>query len=294
MTDRDRGLAETVAALHAATADASAHPLALVRPVADLARREFRIVTRRRWTHGLAVLFAAFTAGLVAFGTAQVGPTRYGAVVASLAELGVYVVPLAALSFGYDAVVGADEEGSLEVLFALPVSRGVVVAGVYLGRAGALTIGLVVGSTAGAAALAVLAGPGALAPYAGFVLAAAATGWAFLAVGTLVSTAATGKVRALGGALVAWAWFVLLHDLVALALVASLSLPSEGLAVLVVTNPADVFRLLVLGQLPVTSGGFASVLAAAHLSTAVLVAAQVLWVAVPLAVATLLVRRRRL
>lgn len=294
MSDRDLGLVAAVASLQDENADASAHPLALARSVLDLARREFRVVTRRRWTYGLAVLFAVFTAGLVVFGTSQVGPNRYDAVVASLVEIGVYVVPLAALAFGYDAVVGAAEEGSLELLFALPIPRGGVVVGIFLGRLAAFSTALVVGSTAGAAALAVLAGPAALGPYAVFVLAATATGWAALAVATLVSTVAAGKVRALGATLAAWAWFVLLHDLVALALIAALSLPRSALAALVLTNPTDVFRLLVLSQLPATSGGFAAVLSTANLSTPVLAVALALWTAVPLALAAILAHRRRL
>lgn len=294
MSDRDLGLAAAVKSLHGATADASAYPLVLVRPVAELAGREFRVATRRRWTYGLAVLFAVFTTGLVVFGTSQVGPTRYDAVVVSLAEFGVYVVPLAALAFGYDAIVGAAEEGSLELLFALPISRTGVVVGIYLGRAAAFTTAVVVGSTPGAVVLAALTTPAAVGPYAVFVLAATATGWAFLAVGTLVSTVAAGKVRALGVSLAAWAWFVLLHDLVALALVAALSLPRGMLAVLVLTNPVDAFRLLVLGQFPATSGGFAAVLTAANLSAPVLAAALALWTVGPLALAAWLVRRRRL
>ena len=268
-------------------------PVALA-PVAHLAAREYRIALRQRWAYGLAALFAAYSLGVVAFGATTVGPSRYAAVVASLVEIGVYVVPLAALAFGYDVVVGADEAGSLELLFALPARRGAVVAGVFAGRAVALGGAMAAGFAPAGVLLAALLGPATVGPYAVFALAAVGTGLAFLAVSTAVSAVATEKTRALGVALAAWAWFVLLHDLAALGLVAVLELPDLALTALVVTNPADCFRLLVLGGLETTGGGFAALLSAAGLSPAVLATALLAWVAVPLAAAARLAGRRRL
>lgn len=263
-------------------------------PVLHVAAREYRIALRQRWIYGLAALFAAYSLGIVAFGATAVGPSRYAAVVASLVEIGVYLVPLAALAFGYDVVVGADEAGSLELLFALPARRGAVVTGVFGGRAVALAGAMAAGFAPAGVLFAGLLGPATVGPYAVFVLAAVATGLSFLAVSTAISSVAPEKTRALGGALAAWAWFVLLHDLAALGLVATLELPDVALTALVVTNPADCFRLLVLGQLETAGGGFAALLATAGLSPAVLGAALAAWVVAPLALAARLVGRRRL
>jgi len=99
-----------------------------------VAVREYRLAVRRRWALGVAVLFALFSVALVFLGGSAVGPTRVAAVLASFAQLGVYVVPLAALAVGFDTIVGADESGSLEMLLALPLSNAAVVVGTYLGR----------------------------------------------------------------------------------------------------------------------------------------------------------------
>ncbi len=89
-----------------------------------IARREYRLAVRSRWALGVALLFGLFTTAVVQFGASSVGPGRFDAVVATIAELGVYLVPLTALAVGYDAIVGADERGSLELMLALPVTKG--------------------------------------------------------------------------------------------------------------------------------------------------------------------------
>lgn len=257
-----------------------------------IAVREYRIAVRSRWAVGLAVLFTVFTVGVVGFGTSAVGPERYAAVIASLVELGVYLIPLAALVVGYDAVVGAEESGALDMLFALPVSHTQIVAGKYLGRfavlAGAMSIGMSVG---GAGAIWIV-GPAGIGQYALYVLASVTTAGVFLGVGVFLSTVAREKTQALGAALVTWLWFVLLHDLVAIGLIASVDLPREALAAMALTNPADVFRLLVLSQLNTTTGGFAAVLTKANLSVPIILLAHALWLVVPVVAASRAIRRR--
>jgi Cu-processing system permease protein len=262
------------------------------RAVLRIATREYRIAVRSRWAIGLALLFAIFSVAVVGFGTSAVGPNRYAAVVASLVELGVYLVPLAALAVGYDTVVGAREAGSLDMLFTLPVSQAQVIVGKYLGRfavlGGAMGIGLGIGGVAAT----LIGGVGGLGQYALFVLVSIVTAGVFLSVSVLLSTIAREKTQALGGALVAWLWFVLLHDLVAIGLIAGTTLPGGALTVMALTNPADVFRLLVLSQLETTTGGFAAILTEASLSVPVLVVALLVWLVAPLVVATVGIRHR--
>ncbi|MDS0277463.1 ABC transporter permease [Halomicroarcula sp. S1AR25-4] len=263
-------------------------------PVLAIASREYRLAVRSRWAAGVALLFALFSGAVVQFGATAVGPGRFGAVVATIAELGVYLVPLAALAMGYDAVVGAHERGSLELLFALPVSKARVVAGVYLGRAGVLAGAMLLGFLPGALLTLWYVGVAGIGTYAATALAAVLTAWAMLGVAVLLSTVAAEKTHALGAALAVWLWVALLHDLVALGAVAGLDLGGRAVAAAVLLNPVDCFRVLALAQVDVVAGGFGSVLAAAGLSTPTVAGALVAWVAVPVGVAARLVRRRRL
>jgi Cu-processing system permease protein len=263
-----------------------------VRGTVEVAAREYRVAVRRRWAIGVAVLFALFSTALVFLGGSDVGPQRVGAVLASFAQVGVYVVPLAALAAGYDAIVGADESGSLEMLLALPLSNTAVVVGKFLGRAVAVGGGMLVGFAVGGALLVRYAGVGVIGTYAWITLAAVAAAMAFLGVSVLASALATEKTRALGAALAAWVWFVLVHDLVVLGAVASFDLPQWVVGAAVLANPADLFRVLVLRVVPTTAGGIAGVLTAADLTMAMLLGALAVWVVVPVAGAVLALNRR--
>lgn len=256
--------------------------------------REYRIASRGRWSVALAVLFGLFSVGIVGFGTSRVGPGQYDAVLASLAELGVYLVPLVALAVGYDTVVGAEETGALDMLFALPVSRGHVVLGKFLGRAAVLGAAILVGLGAGGVAVFAVIGAAGIGKYAAFLLIATATGFAFLGIGVLVSTAGRDKAQALAIALAAWVWSVIIHDLAAIALIAAFDLPDAVLAAMVLTNPADVFRILVLSQLQTTPGGFAAVLSKATLTMPVLMVALALWIVIPIGLAVVTIDRRHI
>jgi len=263
-----------------------------VRGTVEVAAREYRLAVRRRWAVGAAVVFALFSLALVVLGGSGIGPTRVGAVLASFAQIGVYVVPLVALAAGYDAVVGADESGSLEMLLALPLSNASVVVGKYAGRAVAVGGGMLVGFAAGGALLVRYAGAGVVGGYAWVVLVAVAAALAFLALGVLASALASEKTRALGAALAAWVWFVLVHDLVALGAVATFDLPQWAISVAVLANPADLFRVLVLRTVSTTAGGIAGVLTGTGLSQPVLLAALAAWIVVPVAGAVVALGRR--
>ena len=257
-----------------------------------LARREYRLAMRRRWSLGATLVFAVFSLGVVAFGGSGVGSSQLDAVLASLVELGVYLVPLVALAVGYDAVVGPAESGSLALVRSLPAPAWTVVVGKYVGRAAALGGSVLVGFAPGLVLLVVLAGPVAVAPYAVVVLAALLAACGFLAIGLLISTLVRERTRALGAALATWLWFVLLHDLFALGVIAALDLSGTGVVVAVLTNPADCFRVLALAQFDTLAGGFAAVVREAGLSTGLTVAGALAWVVGPLAVAARQMSRR--
>jgi Cu-processing system permease protein len=266
-----------------------------LRQVATVAVTEYRLAMRSRWALALTGLFVVFGAMLLTFSGSAVGPDGLERVVASLTSLAVYLLPLAALAFGYDAVVGRHQEGWLEVVFSLPATRARVVVGTYLGRAFVLAGSTIVGFGVVGVMLLRAYGAGGWGAFAAFLGGAVAVGAAFLAIALLVSTVTREKTHALGVALLAWVWFVLVHDLVAMGVVAAVELPEVALTGLVVLNPASVFRVLVLSQLGTTAGGgFAGALATTSLSTGLLVASLVAWTVGPLTAAAVLVRRRRL
>ncbi len=265
------------------------------RQVFAVAVTEYRLAVRSRWALALTALFAAFALGLTTFSGASVSPEGFERTVASLAVLAVYLVPLAALAFGYDAIVGNEEIGWLHALFALPVARRWVVIGTYLGRAIVLASAVVIGFGIAGVFLLREFGFAGFEVYVGFLLSTIGLALVFLAIGVLLSTVAAEKTHALGLALLAWAWFVLVHDLLALGVTAAFPLPDWAVSLLVLANPAGIFRALVLGALGAGGdAGFAAILTEAGLSAPVLTVALVAWIALPIALAASLIRRRRL
>lgn len=266
-----------------------------LRQIGTLAATEFRLSVRSKWAFALTGLFALFGVMLATFSGSAVGPEGMERVVASLTSLAVYLVPLAALALGYDAIVGREEEGWLAVVFSLPVTRQRVVVGTFLGRAVVLAGATVLGF--GVVGFLLLREYGAAywGTFLAFLAAAVAVGTVFLAIAILVSTVAREKTHALGAVLLVWLWFVLIHDLLAMGVVSVLSVPSSVLTATVLANPASVFRVLVLSQLETTaSGGLDAAVAATGLSTPLLLAALIGWIVVPITAASVLVHRRRI
>lgn len=275
------------------TLDVEAGPgdTAALRQVLTVARQEYALSLRNRWALALTALFASLSVLVVTLG-GQGGVVRPDAVVVSLVELAALLLPLVALVFGYDLVVGADESGWLDILFALPVPRVRVLVGRYLGRLTVFGGAVVVGFGLGGLWLAVRGG---LTPaYLALVAASVLAGASFLALALLVSTLAAEKTHALGGVLLLWVWLALVHDIVSLGLIAADVVGPDWLAVFVLANPATVFRVLALQSVPTATGGMANVLVGTGLTPPVLVAALLAWVAVPSWLAGRLVRRRSL
>jgi len=243
-------------------------------PVAAVAAREYRICGRTRRTTGLAALFAVFSTVVAV----AAGGGRPAAAVATLVELSVYLVPLAGLAFGYDAVVGARRSGVLDTLLVLPVRRRRVFLGTVLGRALAFATGLLLGLSVGGAALALTTGATVLAAYVPYALLSAAVGAVCLAASVAISATVTEKARALGAALLVWVWLVVAHDLLAVGLLTAVALPSEAVTALLVANPVDLYRVAALGVLP-TASAEGTALAAAGLSPALAALAMVGWTA---------------
>ncbi|WP_396613618.1 ABC transporter permease (plasmid) [Haloferax sp. S1W] len=259
-----------------------------------IAQLAYRLSLRSRWTLALTTLFGLLSLVVVVFGGSGPGAVRIEAVVVSLASLSTYLVPLAALVFGYDTIVGAEESGWLDMVFALPVSRSRVVLGTFIGRAVTLAAATSVGFGLGGIALFARTGALPWQLYARVLVGAVCLGLAFLALSVLVSTVAAEKTHALGIALLVWVWLVFGYDLAALGLVAGFDLPNVVLSGLVLANPLDIFRVFVLSGINAAGSGLAAVVADTNLSTPTLVAGALAWVAAPVGVATRLIRRRSL
>jgi Cu-processing system permease protein len=274
-------------------------------PVLVIAGAEIRTARRNRWVLAITLLLAALALTLALLGSAPTGTVGAGpleVIVVSLASLTTFLVPLIALLLAYDAIVGEAERGTLLLLLAYPVARWQVVLGKFLGHSAVLAFATCLGY--GVAGL-VLAG-GAMAPdgagwaaFAGMIGSSILLGMVFLALGYLVSTIARDRGMAAGIAIGVWLLLVLLYDMALLGLLVwdqGRTITAGTFNALLLLDPADVYRLFNLAGFAAVSvfSGMAGLAEQARLGRAALLAALALWVALPLALASLIFRRRQL
>lgn len=258
------------------------------RQVRVIAVKECRERIRNKWVLAVAAVFALFALAIAWFGAAQQGAVGFQGIeitIASLVSLVVYLVPLIALILGYDAVVGEKEKGSLELLLSMPLTRFEILLGKYLGLAAALALSTVAGFGASLLLLSYQLGLGGLYHYVGFMLSAVLMGMAFLSLSLLVSVTAAERMRASGVAIALWFFYVLIFDLLLMgALVMSGgALGSGAFGVLLLLNPADVFRLLnIFSSADVQSYyGLATVMPDGLTNPAVLAGIMLAWIVAP-------------
>ncbi|RMG43785.1 MAG: ABC transporter permease [Acidobacteria bacterium] len=223
-----------------------------LRSVAAVAGLQSGEALRNRWFLLYAVAFALLAVGLSALsalGAGQVGLTGFGRTTASLINLSLLVVPLMGLTAGATALAAERERGTLELLAALPLTRGEILAGKFAGLS--IALGAALAAALGITGLAIAAGGGLedLGAYLVFALSTVLLGLAMLAVGLLVSALAPRASLALGVALSLWFLFAFLSDLGLIGSSLVLRLGPEALFRAVLVNPLQAYKLAVLAAI---------------------------------------------
>lgn len=218
-----------------------------LRTVRLCARQELTIAVRSRWTQWFAAAFgglalAIATSGYVLSGGS--GVQDFARTAASLIQLVLLMVPLASIVMGVMALT--PERGAAELLFAQPVSRAAVLAGMLAGLFAALAAAQACGFGAAGLVIFLQAGDEGLASFLLVGLSSLVLTAIFLALAALVSVGQTGRRRAgaLARALVVWCALALVCDIVVLG-VASLLRSGHASRLLIVSalvNPIDAVR----------------------------------------------------
>ncbi len=219
----------------------------------NIARKELSDGLRNRWLLAISLLFAVLAVGIAWLGAAasgQLGFTSIPATVASLASLATFLMPLIALLLAYDAIVGEDEGGTLMLLLTYPLGRGQILLGKFVGHGLILALAVLFGFGAAMLAIALLVDDieiGTLLwAFGRFMVSSTLLGWVFLAMAYVLSSKVGEKSSAAGLALGVWFLFVLVFDLVLLALLVFSEgrFSPEALPWLLLLNPADIYRLI--------------------------------------------------
>jgi Cu-processing system permease protein len=275
-----------------------------MKPILIIALKEIQEGLRNRWVLAATLLLAGLSLSLTLLGSAptgNVGAAPLDVVIVSLSSLSIFLLPLIALLVSHDAIVGEMERGTMILLLSYPVSRAHVVLGKFCGHLAILGFATLVGY--GAAAVALLASGAAVsqqswAAFAAMLGTSVLLGAIFIALGYVISSLVRQRGTAAGIAVGVWLLLVLVFDMALLGLLVvdqGRVISSGVLNALLFLNPTDLYRL---GNLTGTNvsqfAGMAGLAGSVGHSFAVLVAAMVAWVVLPLGVAIAMFARREL
>jgi Cu-processing system permease protein len=259
------------------------------------ARQELLMAIRSRWLHVFTLVFAGLALAVAGAGyvlSGGHGVQDFARTSASLVQLVVLLVPLAALVFG--ALALTPDRGAAELLYAQPVSRSAVlcgrVAGLWLALGAAQAIGF------GVSGLVIewQASSDSAWRYLALVATSLILTAVFLALAALIASTNVGRrTRVLALALGWWFVAVLLFDVVALGAASFLrSGPASRVLIsAVLVNPVDAARVGVLMAIEGTSAFGAASLALLRFAggptaaAALIAASLAFWIVAPLTVA---------
>ena len=272
-----------------------------MRSIVTIARQEFIINVRNRWTVIFAVVFGLLVvsvsyAGIMVEGFS--GMQNFTRTSASLLNLILYIVPLVALTMGTLSFTG--DKGSTELLFSQPVSGGVVIGGKLLGVFGSIAASTLIGFSAAGVLIVSDEGVDGFMRYGAFVVLSLLLSLSFLSIALLVATAGKRKSRAFGIALFLWFFFVLLYDLIALActLVLKGETANTVLFLSLFGNPVDMVRvasLIALDNVAIFGAAGAALvrfLGGSGVSIALLITGLMAWILLPFLAARRMLRRQ--
>ena len=274
-------------------------------PVWIITGKEVRDSLRNRWVLAATMLLAALALSLGFLGSTPTGSVKVDPLtvtVVSLSSLSIFLIPLIAMLLSYDALIGEIERGTMALLLSYPVSRVQILAGKFIGHIIILTLATAAGY--GLAGIALQLANGGIdivawKPFALLIAASVVLGAAFLAMGYVISAKVKERGTAAGVAIGVWLFFVVIFDMTLLGVLVADSEQTitapvvEGILLL---NPADIYRLLNLTGYENTAmyAGMAGLSEQISLTVPVLLAAQVLWVFVPLVLAAWIFGRRQI
>ena len=274
-------------------------------PIWIITGKEVRDSLRNRWVLAATLLLAALALSLGFLGSSPTGSVKVDPLtvtVVSLSSLSIFLIPLIAMLLAYDAVIGEIERGTMALLLSYPVSRWQVLVGQFLGHLIILTLATTAGY--GLAGMALQLAHGGLdfaawQPFALLIVASVLLGAAFLAMGYLISAKVKERGTAAGIAIGVWLFFVVIFDMALLGILVADSkqaITAPMLETILLFNPADVYRLLNLTGYENTAmyAGMAGLSGQLTLGMPVLVAAQLLWIALPFALAAWIFRKRQI
>ncbi len=283
----------------AATGTSSESRLPDFQQVLVVAKKEFMDNVRGKWILVLSILFVALCLVVSAFGGvsagAEVGFRGFDVTVIGLMGLVASLVPILALMAGYASFAGEREQGSLQLLLTMPLTRTEALLGKFVGLGSVLATSIIAGLGLSGILIAATAGGAGWEGYLSFIAGTLFLGLAFLSVSMLFSSLASKRSTALGLAVFLWFFFSLIWGIIFLALMSmagvsfdftggEMDIP-EWLWAIDVINPGEAAQALSLSAFGINSFAGFSVVYPSWVTVGSMTLILLTWIAVPLVLA---------
>lgn len=227
-------------------------------PIFTIAIKEIKDNFRNRWVAFIGVILTSLALLITFSGSVVTGELvipELPLLMASLSSVAVFILPLTAILLSYDSFIGEEESGTLLLLLSYPLSRSQILAGKFTGHLAVIsfTIMIAFGLTGlFIAALTDVAIASIISAFIHLMLSSILLTMCFILIGYSVSLQVVEKAKAIAILLFIWVSVVLIYDLILLTMmVADSAEVSNGLLqILILLNPSDVFRALMLVAAP--------------------------------------------
>lgn len=271
--------------------------------VITIAEKELLESMRSKWLGTFTLVFALLALLISFFGMSGLGVgghQGFNRVTASLLNLVLYLLPLIALVMGSSTIAGEKEAGSLHVLLTQPVNKSEVIIGKFCGLSLALIASILTGFGGAGVVIAWKTGAINITDYLIFVALSMLLALVFLSIALLISVLVSRRAQALGLGIFIWFLMILVYDFLAIgvATLPKVSLIIPLLLSLLLANPADMVRVLVILQLGGEETFGPTLVALTRMLTKgsgelLLFAVLLLWIIVPLIISTVLFSRKQ-
>jgi len=190
------------------------------RAVWIMVKKEFSDNVRNKWIIAISAIFIILTLVVSYFGAAQTqsrtGFQALSETVTGMLSIETLLVPILGLMLGYAAIVGEKEQGSIQLLLSMPITRVEAVLGKFLGLATVMMTSILFGLGIAGIIVMVSAGAEGWESYVIFILGSMLFALAFLTISLLLSTVTRRRSGAMGIAVFLWFFFAMIFDLILL------------------------------------------------------------------------------
>jgi ABC-type transport system involved in multi-copper enzyme maturation permease subunit len=270
-----------------------------LRQVLVVARKEYMDNVRGRWLLALSLLFIMLCLAVSAFGGiaggGDIALRSFEVTVVGLMSLVATLVPIIALMSGYAAIAGEREQGSLQLLLTMPVTRTEVLLGKFVGLGAVIATSTVAGLGLAGLLIAATAGLAGWQGFLAFIGGTVMLGLSFLSISLLFSSLVSKRSSALGLAVFVWFFFSVIWGLIFLAIMAAAGVQMdfsggffdipEWMWAVDVVNPNEATQALTLSAFGINSFLGFSVEYPPWISAGSMILVLVVWTAVPMLLA---------